>query len=103
MTTNIKQLPELMTPEEIEAAEEASLDAERDWLDSQEKQKQQPKQRTRTVAPRMLRSKEAATYLGVSQWKLRQMVYSGEIECVRQKYWLFAIDDLDKWSARERG
>jgi len=38
----------------------------------------------------------------VSEWQLRRMVYAGEIECLRKKYWLFTIDDLDKWIARER-
>lgn len=90
----------IMTPEEIERAEEQSIEAEQDFLD----RLKQPKPRTRTVEPRTLRTPEAARYLGISEWKLREMVYSGEIECVRQKYWLFSIDDLDKWirASRER-
>ena len=60
------------------------------------------RERKARVEPRMLRTKEAARYIGVSEWKLRQMVYAEEIAVIRSKYWLFAIDDLDKWIARER-
>lgn len=89
----------IMTEEEIEQAEEQSLELEREFLDGQQKPKQE---RTRTVEPRMLRTPKAARYIGVSEWQLRQMVYAGEIPVVRRKYFLFAVDDLDKWIARER-
>lgn len=86
-----------MTRGEIERAEEESVEAMREWLDSKKASKQRGK-----VDSRMLRTAEAADYLGISEWKLRQMVYSGEIEVIRQKYWLFAIDDLDKWITANR-
>lgn len=33
----------------------------------------------------------------MSEWKLRQMVYSGEIEAIRSKYWTFDTHTLDRW------
>lgn len=85
----------------MEAGEQA-FQAEQDWLDNIEKQKHQAQQRARKTEPRMLRTKDAAEYLGISEWKLRQMVYTGEIEVIRQKYWLFSIDDLDRWIKTNR-
>jgi excisionase family DNA binding protein len=90
--------PVIMTEAEIMEAEEQSLELEGEFLDGQK----QPKQRTRTVEPRMLRTKEAAEYLGISEWKLRQMVVDGEIEVIKQKYFLFSIDDLNAWINKNR-
>jgi len=60
------------------------------------------KVRRQVAAPRLLRTPEAARYLGISPWKLRALVYSGEIAIIKQKYWLFSTDDLDKWIAANR-
>ena len=89
----------IMTDEELEQAEEESLELEREFLDRQQKPKQE---RTRTVDRHMLRTPEAAQYIGVSEWQLRQMFYSGEIPAIRRKYFLFSVNDLDKWIAKER-
>lgn len=89
----------IMTDEEVQQAFEDAILLEQEWLECQ-KQAKQP--RTRKVAPRMMRTREAAEYIGVSQWQLRQMVASGEIPFVRRKYFLFSVDDLDSWIKRNR-
>jgi excisionase family DNA binding protein len=91
----------IMTEQEIEAAEEACIAGEQDWLDKQQEAKhKQPL--TRTVEPRTLRTKEAAEYAGVSEWKLRQLVHSGEITFIPGKYWRFETAELDRWIAAGR-
>ena len=57
--------PIIMTPEEIEQA------------------RKNPRLR--------IDSKQAARYLGISDWTLRQLVYNGEIEVIEGKYWTFDI------------
>jgi excisionase family DNA binding protein len=42
------------------------------------------------IEPHTLRTKEAAEYAGVSEWKLRQLVHAGEITFLPGKYWRFA-------------
>ena len=89
----------IMSDEEVQNAIEESLDLERDWLDSQQKPKQQ---HTRKIEPRMLRTREAAEYIGVSEWQLRQMVASGEIAVIRRKYFVFSVDDLNAWITKNK-
>jgi excisionase family DNA binding protein len=79
-------------------ADEAFIQAEEDWLDKQ-KERKPP---TRTVEPRTLRTKEAAQYLAISEWKLRALVHAGEITFLPGKYWRFATNDLDKWIEQGR-
>jgi excisionase family DNA binding protein len=89
-----------MTDEEVQQAIQDSIELEQEWL---EQQHQKPKsQRTRKIEPRMLRTPEAAQYIGVSEWQLRQMVASGEIAFIKRKYFLFSVDDLDAWIKRNR-
>jgi len=95
----MKLPPVIMTPEEIEQAEEDSLELERDWLDNYQKPKLG---RTRTVEPHTMRTKEAAKYLGISEWKLRAMAHGSEIPYIRQKYFLFSVDDLNAWINRNK-
>jgi len=83
-----------MTESEVEAAEEAYVEGLQNWLDRQQETKKPP---TRVIEPRTLRTKEAAEYAGVSEWKLRQLVHSGEITFLPGKYWRFATNDLDRW------
>ena len=90
--------PPIMTPEEIEASEEAFIQGEQDWLDRLKGRKPP----TRAVEPRTLRTKEAAQYLAISEWKLRQLVHAGEITFLPGKYWRFATSDLDKWIEQGR-
>jgi excisionase family DNA binding protein len=55
------------------------------------------------ITPRMLKTKQAAHYLSVSAWKLRNIVQAGEIACIISdgtSPWLFDIRDLDKWIER---
>jgi excisionase family DNA binding protein len=58
------------------------------------------------ITPRMLKTKQAAHYLNVSAWKLRNIVQSGEIACIisdgTSSPWLFDIRDLDDWIERNK-
>ena len=52
------------------------------------------------VAPRVLKTKAAASYLGISSWKLRNLVQSGEIRYIPgdgTSPWLFDKQELDQW------
>jgi len=52
----------------------------------------------RQAAKRLLRTKQAAAYLGVSAWKLRQLVWSGELAYIAASDaspWRFDLCDLD--------
>jgi excisionase family DNA binding protein len=91
-------LPVIMTEQEIAETNEAAFQSEQDWLDKL----QQPKERSRKIEPRTLRYREAAAYLGIREWKLRAMVFAGEIEVIRHNSWLFSIDDLDRWIRKNR-
>jgi len=65
----------LQTEEELARAEEETLDLEREWLARHEQEQKQRKTRSKPETPnRLLRTKQAAQYIGVSDWKLRQMV-----------------------------
>jgi excisionase family DNA binding protein len=48
----------------------------------------------------MLKTNDAAAYLGISPWKLRNLVQSGEIGYIPSDStspWLFDKQDLDRW------
>lgn len=54
---------------------------------------------------RNLKTRQAAEYLGVSQWKLRNLVQVGEISCILgdgTSPWLFDKRDLDRWIDRSK-
>jgi excisionase family DNA binding protein len=56
--------------------------------------------RSEGVEPRVLKTNDAATYLGISAWKLRNLVQSGEISYIAGDGtipWLFDKEDLDRW------
>lgn len=55
-----------------------------------------------SIQGRVLRTKDAAAYIGLSEWKLRQMVHSGEIEVIAGKYWGFDRQSLDRWIESNR-
>jgi excisionase family DNA binding protein len=49
---------------------------------------------------RLLKTKEAAYYLGISTWKVRKLVIEGKLPCVADSDsgpWLFDIHDLDTY------
>lgn len=51
--------------------------------------------------PRMLRTADAAAYLGISVWTLRKLVREGKIKCqfgngVRSP-WLFDLNELNRY------
>lgn len=50
------------------------------------------------VTPRLLSQREAATYLGVSYWTLRDMLFRGELPTVRiRRRVLIDRADLDRY------
>jgi excisionase family DNA binding protein len=56
-------------------------------------------------APRLLKTQQAARYLGISAWKLRNLVQSGEIAYIPgdgTTPWLFDKQDLDSWIERRK-
>jgi excisionase family DNA binding protein len=56
--------------------------------------------RKASVAPRALKTNDAAAYLGISPWKLRRLVQSGEISYISGEGtspWLFDKQELDRW------
>jgi excisionase family DNA binding protein len=56
-------------------------------------------------APRLLKTGQAARYLGISAWKLRNLVQAGEIGCILgdgTSPWLFDRQDLDSWIERRK-
>lgn len=55
--------------------------------------------------PRLLRTKQAAQYLGVSAWKIRQLAQIGKIPIVQLEEnspWLFDRKDLDAFIETNR-
>ncbi len=51
-----------------------------------------------TCKPRLLRTNDAAAYLGISPWKLRNLVHLGLLRIVHDPFggpWLFDVNDLD--------
>ncbi len=56
-------------------------------------------------ARRLLRLREAALYIGMSVWKLRQIIQAGEIPVVQygpNSPWLVDQSDLDRWVERHK-
>ncbi len=54
----------------------------------------------RGIPRRLLKTKEAAYYLGISTWKVRKLVLDGKLPCVTDSAngpWLFDIHDLDAY------
>jgi excisionase family DNA binding protein len=61
--------------------------------------------KTTHFAPRLLKTQQAARYLGVSAWKLRNLVQNGEIPYIPgdgTSPWLFDIHDLDAFIERAK-
>jgi excisionase family DNA binding protein len=58
------------------------------------------------ITPRLLRTKDAARYLGMSAWALRQEVSRGELPFISSgehtSSWKFDSRDLDAWVERHR-
>jgi excisionase family DNA binding protein len=58
-----------------------------------------------THAKRLLKTPDAAKYLSISPWKLRNLVQAGEIPCILgdgTTPWLFDKQDLDSWIDRRK-
>jgi len=59
----------------------------------------------RQASRRLLRTKQAAAYLGVSAWKVRQLAQDGELAYVAAEEgspWRFDLCDLDAYIERHR-
>ena len=58
------------------------------------------------ITPRLVKTKQAAEYLAVSQWKLRNLVQQGLIPFIEDgggmSPWRFDIRDLDAYIERSR-
>ncbi len=58
------------------------------------------------IEPRLLRTKQAAAYLGMSPWALRQEVQRGALPYIscgdHTSAWRFDVRDLDAWIERHR-
>jgi len=57
------------------------------------------------IEPRVMRARQAAKYLSMSTWKLRNLVQVGELACIMgdgTSPWLFDRHDLDGWIERRK-
>jgi excisionase family DNA binding protein len=57
------------------------------------------------ITPRLMKTRLAAHYLSVSEWKIRNLVQEGEIACIigeGTSPWLFDMQDLDDWVERQK-
>ena len=56
--------------------------------------------------PRLLKTKQAAQYIGCSEWKLRTLVHDGRIPFIpldeEGKVWRLDIHDLDRFIETRR-
>ena len=78
--------------------------AYREELDRPQQESKTPKRLPQgnpsLVPPRLWKTNDAASYLGISPWKLRTLVQSGEISYIAgdgTSPWLFDKQDLDRW------
>jgi excisionase family DNA binding protein len=58
------------------------------------------------IVPRLVKTKQAAEYLAISEWKLRNLVQQGLIPYIEDgggtSPWRFDIRDLDEYVHRSR-
>jgi len=70
---------------------------------TEEREERRPRAKTNRserVQPRALKTNDAAAYLGISPWKLRNLVQFGEISYISGEGtspWLFDKQELDRW------
>lgn len=57
------------------------------------------------VTPRLLNIKQAAAYLGVAVWTIRDLEWRGELPSIRNlgKRLLFDVSDLDRLVEQKKG
>lgn len=62
--------------------------------------------RSAPIVPRLVKTKQAAEYLAISEWKLRNLVQQGVIPYIEDgggtSPWRFDIRDLDAYVERSR-
>jgi excisionase family DNA binding protein len=65
-----------------------------------------PRLHSESGKQRLLRTKDAARYLGMSTWALRQEVNKGELHFISSgehtSSWKFDVRDLDAWIERHK-
>jgi excisionase family DNA binding protein len=61
-----------------------------------------PQRVRQEIVPRVLKAREAAAYIGVSPWTIRNLVHEGVLEYLPGKHWRFSTDDLDEYIRRNR-
>jgi excisionase family DNA binding protein len=54
------------------------------------------------IQPKVLKTRDAAAYLGVSRWTLRNFVHNGRLAYLPGKHWRFSTEDLDECIRRNR-
>ncbi len=63
-----------------------------------QKQQLQKQQKQQPVEQRLFDLKDAAAYLGCKLWTVREMIWHGQIDFIRNgKRQFIAREDLDKW------
>ena len=61
-----------------------------------------PERKRSEVSPKLLKTRDAACYLGMSTWTLRNLVHDGVLHYVPGKHWRFSTEDLDEYIRRNR-
>lgn len=56
------------------------------------------------LRPRLLSTEDAAEYLAVSPWQLRQLAHAGDLPFIRSgaRSWRFDVHDLDAYIERQK-
>jgi excisionase family DNA binding protein len=54
------------------------------------------------VDARLLSTRQAADYLGISAWTVRRLAHDGELPFIRRKYFYFDLRDLDRYIIEHR-
>jgi excisionase family DNA binding protein len=57
------------------------------------------------IEPQLLNVTDAAGFLGMGVWKLRQMVYAGSIPFIqlgKRGHLQFDVDDLKEWITKQK-
>ena len=58
---------------------------------------------SKDLAKRLYNIKEAAAYLGRTEWGLREMIYAGKIPCIKDgRRVQIDIKDMDAWIEKNR-
>lgn len=82
------------------------LPKQRRYLSANRDRGESPSKHRSGIAPRCLKTRDAARYLGMSAWALREEVKKGELHFVSSgehtSSWKFDVHDLDAWIDRHK-